>query len=221
MKRTVKILSVTILVGIVLFLLCISKPFQPDGILQWQPPNAFLTAVVLLLCYGVKSILVFFPITVLQIAAGYLFSPVEALLLNMTGQVTVLLVPYLIGRKAGTAKLETLTNRYPKIREIIGFQRNNELATCFLLRACAVPPGDVLTACLGATGVGFRANMLGGVLGCLPSVVLSTFLGANIRNPQSWEFWLALGLNLLWIIISTLSYGLFRWFQRKKKGEKL
>ena len=79
-----------------------------------------------------------------------------------------------------------------------------------MLRACAVPPADIVTMYLGATGMPFVTNVIGGVLGSFPSMLLTTFLGANIRNPESPAFWQALILNIAWIVLSGLGFYLFK-----------
>ena len=65
----------------------------------------------------------------------------------------------------------------------------------------------------------FLTNVIGGTLGSFPSMVLTTFLGANIRNPESPAFWHALGLNVAWVILSGLGFYLYkRAASRKEEG---
>lgn len=91
------------------------------------------------------------------------------------------------------------------------------MAFCFMLRACAVPPGDIVTMYLAASGVKFSTNVIDGVLGCFPYMVLTTFWGANIRNPESPAFWKALALNVAWVILSGLGFWLFKRFTGKEE----
>ena len=96
-------------------------------------------------------------------------------------------------------------------------QQENELALSFMLRACAVPPADIVTMYLGASGMPLHINVLGGVLGALPSMMMTTFLGANIQDPSSPAFWQALGLNIAWIVLSALGFFLLRKFTPKEE----
>jgi len=217
MKKTIKKIVILILACVLLFFLGRRWPAYLRRFMHWQPPSLLAAAAVFVLIYAVKGALVFLPITVLQIAAGHFFPPAAALGINTVGLAAVMAVPYWIGRTGGPARVEKLTRRYPKIGEVIGFQRKNEFAACFLLRACGIPPADVLTACFGAIGAGFWANMAGGMLGCFPSMVLTTVLGANIRDPDSPAFWLSLGLNVLWAAVSALGYWLFRRVRAKRE----
>ena len=107
-------------------------------------------------------------------------------------------------------RLANVLQRYPKLEGVLKLQQENALALSFMLRACAVPPADIVTMYLGASGMPLHINVLGGVLGALPAMVMTTFLGANIQDPSSPAFWQALGLNVGWIVLSALGFWLFR-----------
>ena len=190
-----------------------------EEILSWQPKNLFLAALAIACFFAVKSASVFIPLMIPQILAGHLYSRDMALLINLLGLVIVMSVPYRIGKGLGNAKMEQLLQKYPKIKSILKAQDDNQMAFSFMLRACCVPPADVVTMYLGATGMPYLTNVIGGVLGCFPSMVLTTFLGANIRNPESPAFWKALILNVVWVILSGLGFYLFRKFHSGKEAE--
>ena len=181
-----------------------------EEILSWQPENLFLAAVILLCFFAVKSALVFVPIMIPQILAGHLYSRDIALLINLLGIVVVMSVPYWIGKRLGRAKMVRLIQKYPKLQSILKVQDDNQMAVSFMLRACSVPPADIVTMYLGATGMPFLTSVIGGVLGYFPGMVLTTFLGANIRNPESPAFWKALALNVAWVILSGRGFWRFR-----------
>jgi len=190
-----------------------------EEILSWQPENLVLAAVVLLCFFAVKSASVFIPLMIPQILAGHLYSRDMALLINLLGLVIVMSVPYWIGKGLGNAKMEQLLQKYPKIQSILKAQDDNQMAFCFMLRACCVPPADMVTMYLGATGMPYLTNVIGGTLGSFPSMVLTTFLGANIRNPESPAFWKALALNVVWVILSGLGFYLFKKFHSGREAE--
>ena len=190
-----------------------------EEVLSWQPENLAPAAVALLCLFVVKSATVFIPLMIPQILAGHLYPRDIALLINLLGLVIVMSVPYWIGKRLGSAKMEQLIQKYPKIQSILNVQADNKMAFSFMLRACRAPLADMVTMYLGATGMPFLTNVIGGVLGCFPSMVLTTFLGANIRNPKSPAFWKALGLNVAWVILSGLGFYLFKKFHSGKEAE--
>lgn len=216
MKRRWKILLL-ILLALVLLYFHSKNHITTEIFLSWQPENLFLAAVILLCLFAVKSVLVFVPIMIPQILTGHLYTRDAAILINLLGLVVVMSVPYWIGKRQGAAKMERLLDKYPKLQVVLNAQDDNQMAFCFMLRACAVPPADIVTMYLGATQMPFLTNVIGGVLGCFPGMVLTTFLGANIRDPESPAFWKALALNVAWIILSGLGFWLLRKFHTEKK----
>lgn len=216
MKNRWKVLCLAVLV---LGLLYLHSQYHvtAEAILSWQPKNLFLAAVILLCFFAVKSVLVFVPIMLPQILAGHLYSSEMAILINCLGLVIVMSLPYWIGKSLGSAKMEQLILKYPKIQNVLKTQEDNQMAFSFMLRACAVPPADIVTMYLGATGMPYLTNTIGGTLGCFPGMVLTTFLGANIRNPESPAFWQALILNVVWIFLSGLGFYLYKKVHSEKE----
>ena len=208
MKRRWKLLCL-VLIAVAVLLLHDRNPITAEQLMDWQPENLFVAAVLLLLLFAVKSMLVFVPILIPQILVGHLYPGCAAFGLNLLGLVVVMSVPHAIGRRLGGEKLTKVLQRYPKLEGILKLQQENALALSFMLRACAVPPADIVTMYLGATGMPLHINVLGGVLGALPAMVMTTFLGANIQDPSSPAFWQALGLNVGWIVLSALGFWLF------------
>lgn len=218
MKRRWKILLLALL-ALVLLYLHSQYHITTEQLLSWQPENLLLAAFVLLCFFAVKSVLVFVPIMIPQILVGHLYPRDLAILINLLGLVVVMAVPYWIGKGRGTVKTDRLLAKYPKLQLILNAQDDNQMAFCFMLRACAVPPADIVTMYLGASGMPFLTNVIGGVLGCFPGMVLTTFLGANIRNPESPAFWKALALNIAWVVLSGLGFYLYKKVHSGKEGE--
>ena len=217
MKKRWKLLCLAVL-SLGLLYLHSQYHITADAILSWQPENLLLATIIILCFFTVKSLLVFVPIMLLQILAGHLYSRQMAILINFLGLVIVMSLPYWIGKRLGSSRMEQLIRKYPKLQNILNAQEDNQMAFSFMLRACAVPPADIVTMYLGASGMPYLTNVIGGTLGCFPSMVLTTFLGANIRNPESPAFWQALILNVVWIFLSGLGFYLFKKVHTSKEG---
>ena len=211
--------KLTILVLLALTLLYFHKthPVQLDTFLSWRPENTLLAVITVVFVFTLKALTVFIPLRPLQIMTGHLFSASAAVAVNVLGQLIVASVPYWTGRKAGQKKVRTLLEKHPKASAILTIQNRNPLAASFFPRACAFPLGDLVTMYLGATGIPYGCNVIGSVLGCLPSMLLATFLGASIQEPDSPEFWLALILNIAWIVVSGLVFYLYRKYSVRKE----
>ena len=107
MKRRWKILLLALL-ALGLLYLHSQYHITTEQLLSWQPENLLLAAFVLLCFFALKSILVFVPIMIPQILVGHLYTRDVAILINLLGLVVVMAVPYWIGKRQGTAKMEQL-----------------------------------------------------------------------------------------------------------------
>lgn len=119
--------------------------YTPDNLVAGRPGGAGRA-------YAVKSLSVFFPLLVLYAAAGLLFPLPAALLVNLSGLLVCVTVPYGIGRFAGKDLVDSLQKKYKKIARINEIKRGSELFFAFFLRIIAVLPGDVVSMVLGASG---------------------------------------------------------------------
>lgn len=209
-----------VLAGILLCLaaaLALHSDLSLDAILTYTPHNSVRSAGLLLLFYGLKSATIFFPLLVLEMAAGYLFPAPAALVINLLGILIVLTIPYWIGRAVGIRQINKLTAKYPKFQAIVEKQQDHSFFLCFFLRIISCLPGDIVTMYLGATHTAFWQNLLGGALGIVPGMVLATFMGVNIQNPTSPAFWLSVTLS---VGLSILSTGLYYVYLKRHKGRE-
>lgn len=204
---------------IVLFLM--HKDISVAMILNHTPENNMVAAAIILMLYFFKSVTLFFPLIILEIAAGHLFPLWMAFFINFFGTLIDLTVPYWIGRAAGMDVIQKVVRKYPKFEEIINKQQNNSFFLCFFLREISCLPGDIVTMYFGATQTSFGKNIIGGMLGILPGMILATCMGEGIQNVKSPMFWISAVLTVFLSVISIVLYYLYRrkW-QRKEKKNK-
>ena len=70
---------------------------------------------------------------------------------------------------------------------------------------------------LGSAGFGYVKYIIGSFAGVLPGMIATTVMGANIKDPTSPEFWIAVGSEVVFAAASTLIYYNYK---KKKKSEK-
>ena len=187
-------------------------------VLTYTPRSPLAAAGVLLLFYGLKSITIFFPLLLLELAAGHLFPAPAALAVNFIGMWIVLTVPYWIGRALGLRQVSKLTRKYPRFHAIVAKQQGHSFFLCFFLRAVSCLPGDIVTLYLGATRTPFWHNLLGGTLGILPGMVLATLMGSSIQDPSSPAFWFSAALSVGLAASSALLYAVY-WKRHREDGD--
>lgn len=188
-----------------------------QAVLTDASQNPLLTAGLLLLLYMLKSLTIFFPLLILEMAAGYLFPAPAALIINFVGICIVLTIPYWIGRALGLRQVSKLTRKYPKLQAIMEKQNRHSIFLCFFLRVISCLPGDLVTMYFGATHTPFSHNLLGGTLGILPGMILATFMGINIQHPSSPAFWISAALSVGLAVLSTVLYYVYL---KRQKGKE-
>lgn len=217
--RYLKYIVVIVCLLLVLLFVLSDKDFSVQTILEFTPQNPLCAAIVLLLLYALKSATVVFPLIILEIATGHLFSIWAALGVNFVGILIVLTVPYWIGRFAGMDAIQKLIQKYPRFEKIIDRQQDNSAFICFFLRIIGCLPGDVVTMYFGATCTPFFQNLIAGALGILPDMILATLIGENIQNLESPMFWISALLTVTLSVLSLLLYYLYR-CRLKKSADK-
>ena len=204
-----------------LFVLCLlaamcgllaSGGLSIETLLEYTPQEPIKVVILFLCLYALKSVTVFFPIIVLEIVVGLLLPTWAALWLNFAGVLIVLSIPYWMGKALGLETVQKAAQRYPRFGAVIDKQQSNSMFLCFFLRVISCLPGDLVTMYFGATGTPFWQNLLGGVLGILPGMVLATLMGSSIQDPSSPIFWIS---ALLTVALSVISAALYYVYQRK------
>ena len=205
------------------FLLCIAfiliylfsgRDVSVEAILHYAPENKWLAAVFLLAIYGIKSLSVFSPIIVLHIAGGFLFPPLEAILVNSVGVIIELTIPYWVGRVSGESSATKLLKKYPRLAEAVAYQSGNAFFLSFFLRVISFLPGDAVSMHLGAIKIPFTKYLFGSLLGIFPGIITSTLIGTSITDPASPMFWVSI---ILTVAISICSFWFYYFWRRSKK----
>lgn len=207
------ILPLFLCVVLALRYLAAGGTFSVEAVLRYTPEKPALAAAALVLFYAVKSLSVVFPLVVLEIAGGHLFSSPIALVVNCIGLVVCSTIPYCVGRLSGTALVGRLEEKYPKLKEFMGKQRSSSLFLPFFLRIVGGLPGDIISLYFGATGTTYWRYLLG----LLPDMAAATVMGTSITDPTSPTFLGAFGLTILFSVSSALIYTLYR--RRKGRAE--
>ena len=174
-----------------------------------------VSALVLLALYIVKSLSLFFPVVLLYMSSGLIFTPAEAIGLNILGIWLASTITYYIGRFFGASQVNKIYLRYPKVKRLINLQNKNEFFYTFVLRISGIVPMELGAIILGALGPAYRPYIFGSLLGLLPSMLAFTLLGYMISDPTSPGF----AITLTASILTSFGAALFYHFRLKKQNE--
>ncbi|MGM9660222.1 MAG: VTT domain-containing protein [Faecousia sp.] len=165
--------------------------------------------MVILILFGLKSLSIVVYCGLLYAASGILFPLPAAIVLNLCGTVIMVTLPYLIGKKRGSAAVDAIREKYPKAEVIYKLRSQNDLSFSFLIRIARLPC-DIASLYMGAVGVEYRKYLLGSLLGLLPHTITYPIMGMNIRDTHSPEFLISLCAEIAYILVTSAVYTRYR-----------
>ncbi len=212
--NVLRTLPVVLTLAAVVFLFVSGGKFSPEDILSHSPSTPIFIVLFILILYALKSLSVFFPVIVLQVAVGLLFQSFWAVLLNIAGMAVAFALPYAIGYYSGAAMVTKLLDKHPKVADKIEKQRGSDFFISFFLRIIGFLPVDLVSMYLGSVKTDFFKFMTGSLAGVLPGVIAATIAGTSITDPTSPTFIISLSIALLLSAASFIGNALY---QKRKK----
>jgi uncharacterized membrane protein YdjX (TVP38/TMEM64 family) len=174
-------------------------PLNPLDSLFWfgeqvrneLPKYGVLAPIIYVFLYAAQIVIAPMPGVALAYAAGYLFGPI-AIVYSMAGILIGSAVAFTLARRLGWPIIEKMA---PKgwIERWRNLSAVNSSFTWFLLMLA--PTADVFYFIAGLTTLTFRRFMLIVLIGRLPGIILSSYLGDNIET---------LGVQWVFILIGAM-----------------
>ena len=148
-----------------------------------------LTVALIIIAFTViKSFALVFPPAVIFAVSGLLFDNLYlAIAVNFIGVALSMIMPYFLGKFAGKDLLDSLKERFPKIKKLDDFAGKNEFMVVYVVKAAGVVPSDLMNVIYGAMNVNFTKFFVASNLGMLPFNILFTLLAnkGDLSNPYS------------------------------------
>lgn len=156
--------------------------------------------------------------TFLSAAAGLVFGPWWGTLLAIFSAVVSGLVPFTLSRRLGQEWVESKL----KGKKLDAFYQKAEGQGAFLfvllMRLIPIIPWELQNYIAGLTKTSYPVFMLATAIGIIPGTFSLVFLGSSAREPGSWQFWLAIGLTVVMMVLPVV-ISLVR-NRLKKKGHE-
>ena len=191
------------------------KDMSVDDFLAHTSANIWVTALIFMIFYILKSFIIVIPVLVLQIAVGIIFPVPAALAVNLLGMIVTLMISYYLGRFTGRAYVEKLIKKYPRASAIKDIPSRNEFVFCFLTHSMCLFPMNIIGMLAGSLDINRIKYLCGAFLGSFIRVVSVTIIGTSAMDPSSPEFILSVAVTVLVSIASFLMYR----FRRRRSGE--
>lgn len=202
-KKLIPFIAIALMCIVFIFIDKITgEPLSVHTIIKYTPKDPILAAIVILLLYALKSLTVVFPLAILFLASGIIFPTWIAILINIIGLAITYTIPYWIGRYFGDEAIEEIYTRFPKVKEVTKYQNSNAFFACFITRIVGFLPGDIVSIYFGACNTNFPVYLIGGISGCLLSIITTTILGEKLNNPFTKEFLIVLIIRIFVVIVA-------------------
>lgn len=182
------------------------KHITIDNIINFTPDNYFIASILVIALYILKSVSIVFPVAVLYISSGMIFSPIIAIVINIIGLFAGISTMYWIGRFAGKQSIDKLVFKYKKVESLKRIGNENELFISYILRVINLLPTDIVSMILGSSSIDYKKFVVGSLAGLFPSMIAITFLGSSVLNPDSPQFIISC---ISVILISAISFFLY------------
>ena len=148
-------------------------------------------ALIIIAFTVIKSFALVFPPAVIFAVSGLLIDNVwVAISVNSIAVALSVILPYYFGRFAGKELLDTLKEKFPKIKKLDDFAGKNEFMVVYVVKASGIVPSDLMSVIYGAMNVNFMKFFIASNLGMLPFNVLFTLLAnkGDLSNPYSFLY---------------------------------
>ena len=191
--RALQILSAVFMIFMVVAMLVLMKKFNIniDNAAEFATyiKGGTLTVALIIIAFTVvKSFALVFPPAVIFAVSGLLIDNLAlAIFINFIGVALSMILPYYLGRFTGKDMLDTLKERFPKIKKLDDFAGKNEFMVVYVVKASGVVPSDLMNVVYGAMNINFMKYFIASNIGMLPFNILFTLLAnkGDLSNPYS------------------------------------
>lgn len=191
--KTLQIAAIVFMLGMLIAMLIVMNKFdisiENAAELSKYITGGTLTVALIIIAFTVvKSFALVFPPAVIFAVSGLIIDNVWlAIGINIIGVALSVILPYYFGRFAGKDLLDSLKNKFPKIKKLDDFAGQNEFMVVYVVKASGVVPSDLMSVIYGAMGVNFFKFFIASNLGMLPFNILFTLLAnkGDLSNPYT------------------------------------
>lgn len=119
------------------------------------------------------------------------------------------LLGYALARAIGANAMYTITEAYPKTKNVLAGLKRSELWLVILCRISPVLPFAIMNVVLSYAGIRLTQFLIGGLIGMLPRTIMAVLLGMQLETLLKGNFFALTWIALLAISLAGLGI-LFR-----------
>ena len=154
--------------------------------------NKWLIMIVILLLYILRSLSPLYPLPIVWIISGMVFSPMHSFLINLTGMSLINAFRYYTGVQMGEGYWNKVIKKHDELVPIFDINAKINSLVFLTLRAVPVFPYNTVSHLYGSFGYPFVKYMVISAVVLIPRLIPYSFVGNNVYDPLTSGFYLPL-----------------------------
>jgi uncharacterized membrane protein YdjX (TVP38/TMEM64 family) len=177
---------------------------NPEQVRDWVEGLGAWGSLAIILLEILQALVAFIPGQAVEAVSGYLYGPIWGTMFAMTGIVIGSLITFSLARRFGRPLVVRLIGR-PSMDQLDDLVRRGGAPFFFLIWLFPLAPDDLACIAAGLTPMPTRKFLTLMILGRLPGIFVSVWVGANAEriDPILWV--------VLTILIAIVALVLWRW----------
>ena len=164
--------------------------------------NKWLIMVVIMLLYLLRSLSPIYPLPVVWIISGMVFSPTHSFLINLAGMSLINAYRYYTGVQMGEGYWNKVIARHEELVPIFDINAKINPLVLLTLRAVPIFPYNTISHLYGTFGYPFVKYMIITTAVLIPRLIPYSFLGNSVYDPLSSGFYIPLTVIMVFTGIS-------------------
>ncbi|HAL01585.1 MULTISPECIES: TVP38/TMEM64 family protein [unclassified Exiguobacterium] len=191
------------------------EQFDIQALSDWVRNQGLTGMLLYVLAYTVRP-LVFFPASLLTVFGGYTYGPWLGTLLDVIGAGTGGLLSFWIARLLGRRGVEKLIGK-GKLNVLDERIATNGFLVVLIVRLIPLFPFDAISYASGLSKIRFKQFAIANYIGIIPGAFVYNNIGSSLRDPFSWQFFLAIGLYVLFFAVGLVAQQILKNKQKKER----
>jgi len=191
------------------------EQFDIQALSDWVRNPGLTGMLTYVLAYTVRP-LVFFPASLLTVFGGYTYGPWLGTLLDVIGAGTGGLLSFWIARLLGRRGVEKLIGK-GKLNVLDERIATNGFLVVLIVRLIPLFPFDAISYASGLSKIRFKQFAIANYIGIIPGAFVYNNIGSSLRDPFSWQFFLAIGLYVLFFAVGLVAQQILKNKQKKER----
>lgn len=191
------------------------EQFDIQALSDWVRDQGLTGMLLYVLAYTIRP-LVFFPASLLTIFGGYTYGPWLGTLLDVIGAGTGGLLSFWIARLLGRRGVEKLIGK-GKLNVLDERIATNGFLVVLVVRLIPLFPFDAISYASGLSKIRFKQFAIANYIGIIPGAFVYNNIGSSLRDPFSWQFFVAIGLYVLFFAVGIVAQRILKNKQKKEQ----